>query len=94
MAPERNPTETSPLLGEQSNALPPSTGAIPRVQGEEGVRSEQQTGGDEDPQVKHVALRYIVPAVSIGVCVFSFLRKCADPMLDLPICSRPNYHYG
>lgn len=70
MAPERNPTETSPLLGEQSNALPPSTGAIPRVQGEDGVYSEQQTGGDGDAQAKTVALRYIVPAVSIGVCIF------------------------
>lgn len=70
MAPERNPTETSPLLGEQSNALPPSTGTIPRVQGEYGAYSEQQTRGDGDAQTKTVALRYIVPAVSIGVCTF------------------------
>jgi len=75
MAPERNPTETSPLLGERSNALSPSTGTIPRLQGEEGAHLEQQTEGDEDLQAKNVALRYIVPAVSIGVRIILLLAE-------------------
>lgn len=67
MAPERNPTETSPLLEEQSNALPPTTGAVPSntdVQPEQQARDYEEEG----PQAKNTPLRYIVPAVSIGVC--------------------------
>lgn len=66
MAPERNLTETSPLLGEQSNALP-TTGAIPS---NNDVHPEQQARDYEEEglQAKNTPLRYIVPAVSIGVC--------------------------
>lgn len=96
MAPERNPTETSPLLGEQSNALPPSTGAIPRIQGSDAVQAEQQPGGDEEPQAKNVPLRYIVPAVSIGVCILFFLAEmeALTRISGLSFCGRPDYHYG
>lgn len=72
MSPERIPTETSPLLGEESNALPGSTGAIFNTdyhQSPENDLLEQQGRANaESQQVKVLPLRYIVPAVSIGVC--------------------------
>lgn len=73
MAPERHHTETTPLLGEQSSALPPSTGAVSSdsVQGLENAQSEQHDGAGEALRAKDVSLRYVVPAVSIGVCASS-----------------------
>lgn len=72
MPSERIPTETSPLLGEQSDALPTSAGAISDTdyhQSPENVQSEQQDRTDaESLQGKNVSLRYIVPTISIGVC--------------------------
>lgn len=73
MAPERHHTETTPLLGEQSSALPPSTGAISSdsVRGLENAQSEQHEDAGEALRAKNVSLRYIVPAISIGVCASS-----------------------
>ena len=65
------PTETSPLLGEQSNALPASTGAISNTdyhQSPANVQSEQRDQADAEAQSsKNVPMRYIFPVISIGV---------------------------
>ncbi|PLB45472.1 MFS multidrug transporter [Aspergillus steynii IBT 23096] len=63
MSPERTPTETSPLLGPQSNGnapQPPSNGAIPR----DAASAEQQ---NKDAAETRNKLGYIIPAVSIGI---------------------------
>lgn len=71
MAPERNPTETSPLLA-ASNGTAPTGAIIDRRDAESGELDESA-----DEQVKepfHDAqkqLKYIVPAISIGVCYLS-----------------------
>lgn len=79
MSPERNPTETSPLLGSHANGDAPhhhhsTTGAISNgyVHSQEHEAAERDHASEEAHQ-KQVAntrnsLRYIVPAVSIGVC--------------------------
>ncbi|KAI9039022.1 putative MFS multidrug transporter [Aspergillus affinis] len=66
MSPERSPTETSPLLGPQSNGnagQPPSTGAIPRDP-ESATQSDAQ---NKDAAENKNKLAYIVPAVSLGI---------------------------
>lgn len=68
MAPERDPSETSPLLANSNGVT--TTGAIPDCRDEESG-DPRQTG---DEQVKQPfpdaqkQLKYIVPAISIGVC--------------------------
>lgn len=69
MAPERDPTETSPLLA--SNSGVSSTGAIvDRRDEESGDEQVKQPFRDAQKQLK-----YIVPAVSIGVRD-SLLARC------------------
>lgn len=101
MSPERIPTETSPLLGEESNALPGSTGALFNTdyhQSPENDLLEQQGRVDaESQQGKDLPLRYIVPAVSIGVCCpFILITDVANTssLSDLPFSCRPNYYHG
>lgn len=77
MSPERNPTETSPLLGSHVDGDTPhqyhSTGAISN--GYAQAQDHEAAGQDhatEEAHQKQIAgernpLRYIVPAVSIGV---------------------------
>ncbi|PWY91233.1 MFS general substrate transporter [Aspergillus heteromorphus CBS 117.55] len=69
MPPERTPTETSPLLGPQSNGS--TTGAIPNL-GQQDVESAQQTPESQEDQDKDISstqnnLKYILPAISIGI---------------------------
>ncbi|GAB1208981.1 hypothetical protein APSETT445_007746 [Aspergillus pseudonomiae] len=71
MAPERTPTETSPLLGPQANgnAVRPSNGAISGLRDPDTVG---QNGGSQEASGKDVTessprLSYIFPAISIGV---------------------------
>lgn len=75
MSPETNPSETSPLLGPQANGHTPhhTNGAInnaPRPRDSESA--EQDHGSEEAQQYKDAtharnSLKYIVPAISIGV---------------------------
>ncbi|PYH98180.1 MFS multidrug transporter [Aspergillus ellipticus CBS 707.79] len=68
MPPERSPTETSPLLGPQSNG--PTTGAIPNLgqqDVEAGEAPESQEEQDKDVSNNRNNLRYILPAISIGI---------------------------
>ncbi|KAL5360982.1 major facilitator superfamily domain-containing protein [Aspergillus floccosus] len=75
MSPERIATETSPLLGPQSNGNaphPPSTGAIAGLREPEAEVGQRNGTTDEETQGKDSAearnkLRYIVPAISIGI---------------------------
>lgn len=69
MSPERIPSETSPLLNPQSNVS--TTGAIPNI-GRQDVESGETLPPQED-QAKDASeagkgLRYIIPAISLGVC--------------------------
>ncbi|KAF7590491.1 hypothetical protein BBP40_002836 [Aspergillus hancockii] len=72
MVPERIPSETSPLLGPQCNgndARPPSNGAISTWCDSESI---EQDGASQEVQGKDELdarpnLRYIFPAISIGV---------------------------
>ncbi|PKY02514.1 MFS multidrug transporter [Aspergillus campestris IBT 28561] len=72
MAIAKNPTETSPLLGSQRNGNatldPASTGAICNSDPEAPypVDGEETTPGDEVDDHRN-KLRYIIPAISIGV---------------------------
>lgn len=76
MAPESNPTETSPLLA-ASNGTAPTGAIIDRRDAESG-----DLGEPADEQVKvpfpdaQKQLKYIVPAISIGVCYFSRVSEC------------------
>lgn len=70
MSPKRIPSETSPLLGPQSNVS--TTGAIPNI-GRQDVESGEQTVPPQGEQAKDASeagkgLRYIIPAISLGVC--------------------------
>lgn len=82
MPADRVPTETSPLLGEQSNALPASTGAVSNTdyhQSPANTQSEQQEPRDAESQTnKNVPMHYIFPVISIGVCL---LLSCFYPCL-------------
>ncbi|KAF7117887.1 hypothetical protein CNMCM5793_007218 [Aspergillus hiratsukae] len=61
MSPESTPTETSPLLGPQSGNAP-TNGAITN----EVLRDPEADQAKDDLRPRH-SLRYILPAVSIGV---------------------------
>lgn len=76
MAPERNFSETSPLLGPQGNGHPrhTTTGAInngpPQPRTSECPERDHDTEEEQllkDSAHARNALRYIVPAISIGV---------------------------
>lgn len=84
MAPERGPTETSPLLANSNGVT--STGAIVDRRDEESGDS-RETG---DEQVKQPfpdaqkQLKYIVPAVSIGVRDLFSDAACVFPSIQPP----------
>lgn len=82
MSPERIPTETSPLLGPQANGHAPhhTTGAISNGHPRSSESVERDHGTEEaqvDKDIAHSrnALKYIVPAISIGVWVVSRLAS-------------------
>ncbi|PYI28655.1 MFS general substrate transporter [Aspergillus indologenus CBS 114.80] len=71
MSTERTPTETSPLLGSQSNTQP--TGAISNIGGDVEAGTQQLPARDEEENQTKLAsearpnLKYILPAISIGI---------------------------
>ncbi|OKP11426.1 hypothetical protein PENSUB_3118 [Penicillium subrubescens] len=66
MVPQRTPTETSPLLGESNGTV--SNGAIVGHDAESGEPrpSVEDQGKEPFPDAKK-QLKWIVPAISIGV---------------------------
>lgn len=98
MSSERIATETSPLLGPQSNGNaphPPSTGAIAGLREPEAEVGQRNGTADEETQSKDTTearnqLRYIVPAISIGVCIWpiSGFRIACTELLWLRSFSR------
>ncbi|KAJ5439165.1 uncharacterized protein N7458_010163 [Penicillium daleae] len=68
MAPKRTPTETSPLLGESNGNGAASNGAIVSHDAESGEprQSVEEQGKEPFPDAKK-QLKYIVPAISIGI---------------------------
>ncbi|KAH8423075.1 putative MFS multidrug transporter [Aspergillus melleus] len=64
MSPEMDPTETSPLLGPQSNGNAPSTGAIPR---DPESAEQSDAAQNKDAAENRNKLAYIIPAVSLGI---------------------------
>lgn len=76
MPPERTPSETSPLLGPTTSN--PSLGAIPgRQDSEETVVPTEDQGKEPFPDAQK-QLKYIIPAISIGVCCCVVLNECFD----------------
>lgn len=79
MAPETSPTENSPLLGSASANGAVSNGTISNHHVESGdpVQTEER-GKESDPDVQK-QLKYIVPAISLGVwfqcLLIPFLRS-------------------
>ena len=74
MAPERTHNETSPLLGNSNGTA--SNGAITHRDEEQPadiVQSTDEQAKDPFPDAGK-QLRYILPAISIGVCNFQFRR--------------------
>lgn len=67
MAPETSPTENSPLLGSVSANGAVSNGTIPdhHVESGDPVRTEER-GKEPFPDAQK-QLKYIVPAISLGV---------------------------
>lgn len=77
MPPDRKPSETSPLLGPTTGN--PSFGAIAGQEesGEAALPTEDQAK-EPSPNVQK-QLRYIIPAISIGVSCFVLLYTlCLD----------------
>jgi hypothetical protein len=64
MAPERSPTETSPLLGSSNGTV--SNGTIPDNNVESGVSTQDEQVKEPFPDAQK-QLKYIVPAISLGV---------------------------
>lgn len=103
--PSENPTETSPLLSETSTAT--EEGANGRLNGQsDGIskpvdeEGQQQEDRDRDgqynglPDVKK-QLKYIVPAVGIGVSCEERFREIPltyTYLLDLSFSYRSDYH--
>lgn len=72
MAPERTHDEFSPLLGDSNGTA--STGAIPNrdeEQPRDSVQSTEDQAKEPFPDARK-QLKYIVPAISIGVCISQF----------------------
>jgi hypothetical protein len=72
MTPEGTQSETSPLLGPQGNGNafhPPSNGAISDLRDSESVERDgvPQEAQGKDEMDERPNLRYIFPAISIGV---------------------------
>lgn len=82
MSPERNQTETSPLLGSHANGHT-STGVVSNgyVHPRDNDAAKQNHATEEEHQKQMAqarkALKYIVPAISIGVCHY---RLAGFPM--------------
>lgn len=88
MAPERIPTETSPLLADSNGTA--STGAIVDRRDEESddprqAEAEQIKEPFPDAQKQ---LKYIVPAISIGVCYFLSGPARVEEFGPYPRCPR------
>lgn len=64
MAPETSPSETSPLLGSSNGTV--SNGTIPENNVESGVQMQDEQVKEPFPDAQK-QLRYIVPAISLGV---------------------------
>jgi len=78
MASERTHDETSPLLGDINSTV--STGAIPH-RDEEQPRDSTQSADNQTKQPFPDAqkqLKYIVPAISIGVCMLNSSRRFTE----------------
>lgn len=67
MAPETSPTETSPLLGSASVNGVGSNGTIPEHNVEAGVPVEAEEQDKKPFSDAQKQLKYIVPAISLGV---------------------------
>jgi hypothetical protein len=64
MAPETSPSETSPLLGSSNGTV--SNGTIPENNVESGVQMQDEQVKEPFPDAQK-QLKYIVPAISLGV---------------------------
>lgn len=67
MAPETSPTENSPLLASVSANGAGSNGTIPVHHVESGVPVQPEERGKESSPDAQKQLKYIVPAISLGV---------------------------
>jgi len=65
MAPETSPTENSPLLGSSNGT--PSNGTIPDNHVESGIPDETEENSKAPFSDAQKQLKYIVPAISLGV---------------------------
>jgi hypothetical protein len=85
MSPERTPTETSPLLGSQSENAP-INGAITN----DILRDPEADPSKDDLAPRH-NLRYILPAVSLGVGLMSYNSNItvADAAGNRSSCLQP-----
>ena len=84
MAPERTPTETSPLLGPQADnnaARRLSNGAISGLRDPESVgqNGDSQEAPGKDMLMSSPKLSYIFPAISIGVWAHFFTHAYVYP---------------
>lgn len=92
MPPERNPTETSPLLGPQGNGSVaiPNTGVTGPPYVESAQHADHSHANGEPGQTKAVLdarqqLKLIVPAVSIGVCHRTVPLAGGEKTYSMPI---------
>lgn len=69
MAPETSPTENSPLLGSASSNGTVSNGTITDQHVESGDPIQTEERGKEPFPDAQKQLRYIVPAISLGVWI-------------------------
>lgn len=67
MAPETSPTENSPLLGSASTNGVVSNGTISNHHVESGDPVQTEGSGKEPFHDAQKQLKYIVPAISLGV---------------------------
>ena len=70
MAPETSPTENSPLLASASAV---SNGTIPDHHVESGDTVQTEEHGKESSTDAQKQLKYIVPAISLGVWILAML---------------------
>lgn len=85
MSPERTPTETSPLLGPQSGNAPTNGTVSNNI-----LRDPEADSLKDDLAPRH-NLRYILPAVSIGVGLMSYnnIIIIADAAENRSSCLQP-----
>jgi hypothetical protein len=70
MAPEASPTENSPLLAASTNAVSNGTISNQHVESGDSVQTEER-GKEPFPDAQK-QLKYIVPAISLGVWILSY----------------------